>query len=650
MATYRHPGVYVEEIPSGSRPIEGVSTSTAAFLGYAVRGEQDTPKLLLSWDDYVNEFGGLRPTLDQRDDSLGHAVRAFFQNGGTQAYVMRLARDTVAAEGFLLHPDAPASPTPADQLVRFVARNGGEWGNDLRVRVLPQGASGTMDRYTVAVDILVDGEHEEKERFSDLTVDPGRADFIEAVVNEESALVRCEVQTIEPHLRGVSISETELSGLDVETLNGLQFDVSLDDGAATRTVSFAADAFSAGDGLAEAADAIQASVRGSVTSETNPRRDFTAGIDEEGHLVLTSGTRTRGSAVVVTGPGDATDASTLLRLGAANSGTERNGAESLAAILAGSDDTVDLADGDNGDQPQPGQYDAALTTLRRHRDISILCLPGQHWASDGSGNAIVDAAIAHAASMRNRMVIVDPPPEHALTTEASVNALALPTSTYSALYYPWVEVANPFFTPEPEPGAPRVPRTMLVPPCGFAAGMWARTDSRRGVWKAPAGVETGLLGVAGLEQEVEDGHQGQLNPLGVNCLRSLPSFGAVIWGARTLATKAKPEWRYLPVRRTAIFIEQSLYNGIQWAVFEPNNEQLWASLRLNIESFMNGLFRAGAFQGGTAKEAYFVRCGLGDTMTQGDIDRGQVIVLVGFAPVKPAEFVIVRLQQKVGQE
>ena len=215
------------------------------------------------------------------------------------------------------------------------------------------------------------------------------------------------------------------------------------------------------------------------------------------------------------------------------------------------------------------------------------------------------------------------------------------------LYYPGVRAANPFFNADTNPTASK---TLLVAPSAYAAGLWTKTDGRRGVWKAPAGVETRLIGAAGLEYIVEDGEQGQLNPLGVNCFRKIPSFGPVLWGSRTLSTKADPEWRYVPVRRTAIFIEQSIYNGIQWAVFEPNDHPLWSSLRANIGAFMNGLFRAGAFQGKTADDAYFVRCNLGDTMTQGDIDRGQVIVIVGFAPLKPAEFVIVRIQQKVGQQ
>jgi len=286
-------------------------------------------------------------------------------------------------------------------------------------------------------------------------------------------------------------------------------------------------------------------------------------------------------------------------------------------------------------------------TLRKVRDVSIIVLPGEHWADDGSGNPIISATLAHCTKMKNRMVIIDPPPDLELDQAATVTGLALPSSTYSVLYYPWVKVANPFYHPEKNPTANK---TVDVAPSSFAAGMWSRIDAKRGVWKAPAGMGAGLIGAAGLTFIVEDGEQDQLNPLGVNCFRNMPGGGRVIWGARTLATKADPEWRYVPVRRTAIMIEQSIYNGIQWAVFEPNDHRLWSSLRGNIDGFMNSLFRVGAFQGEKASDAYFVRCGLGDTMTQAEIDAGQVIVIVGFAPLKPAEFVIVRIQQKVNQQ
>jgi phage tail sheath protein FI len=306
---------------------------------------------------------------------------------------------------------------------------------------------------------------------------------------------------------------------------------------------------------------------------------------------------------------------------------------------------VNLTGGTDGLEPEPIDYQNIFTQLLKYRDISIICLPGQHWPE--KGKEIISSAISHAETMKNCMVIIDSSPGKELSTETIVNDLSLPTSTYSVLYYPWLKVSNPFYHAETNPGALW---TVLIPPCGFSAGIWSKTDTRRGVWKAPAGVETNLLGIAGLQYIIEDSEQDQLNPLGVNCIRKQPGFGHVIWGSRTLSTKSNPEWRYVPVRRTAIMIEQSIYNGIQWAVFEPNDHLLWSALRLNIDSFMNGLFRSGAFLGETVSEAYFVRCGLGDTMTQGDIDRGQVIVIVGFAPLKPAEFVIVRIQQKIGQQ
>jgi phage tail sheath protein FI len=286
------------------------------------------------------------------------------------------------------------------------------------------------------------------------------------------------------------------------------------------------------------------------------------------------------------------------------------------------------------------------TVLRKRRDVTMLLLPGQAWTENGP-TAEISSTIAHAEAMMNRMVLVDPPQGHELADASVVDTMILTTSTYAVMYYPWVSIANPLYNVDTNATAPK---TVLAPPSAFAAGLWTRTDNRRGVWKAPAGVETQLISATSLEYQIEDTEQAQLNPLGVNCLRTIPSFGPVIWGARTLSTKANPEWRYVPIRRTAIFIEQSIYNGIQWAVFEPNDHPLWGSLRANIGAFMNGLFRAGAFQGKTSDEAYFVRCNLGDTMTQGDIDRGQVIVIIGFAPLKPAEFVIVRIQQKVGQQ
>jgi uncharacterized protein len=208
-------------------------------------------------------------------------------------------------------------------------------------------------------------------------------------------------------------------------------------------------------------------------------------------------------------------------------------------------------------------------------------------------------------------------------------------------YFPRVRAADPL-TPDR--------RLRSLPNCGVVAGLWSRTDSERGVWKAPAGTEANLRGVQALDYVLTDPQNGVLNPLGLNCLRSFPVFGAVSWGARTLmgADQQASEWKYVPVRRTALFIEESLYRGTQFAVFEPNDEPLWAELRLAVGTFMNNLFRQGAFQGKTPREAYFVRCD-STTTTQADIDLGIVYIEVGFAPLKPAEFVVIRIQQIAGQ-
>jgi len=187
-------------------------------------------------------------------------------------------------------------------------------------------------------------------------------------------------------------------------------------------------------------------------------------------------------------------------------------------------------------------------------------------------------------------------------------------------------------------------------PCGVIAGIISRTDANRGVWKAPAGLDATLKGVVALSAKLTDGNNGVLNPLAVNCLRAFPVNGRVVWGSRTLvgADQLASEWKYLPVRRTALFIEESLYRGTQWVVFEPNDAPLWAQIRLNIGAFMQNMFRQGAFQGISPKEAYFVKCDAEST-TQADIDNGTVNILVGFAPLKPAEFVVIKLQQIAGQ-
>jgi phage tail sheath protein FI len=221
-----------------------------------------------------------------------------------------------------------------------------------------------------------------------------------------------------------------------------------------------------------------------------------------------------------------------------------------------------------------------------------------------------------------------------------IGAFAGQDARNAAIYFPRIVAADPLARGD----------LATFVPSGAVAGVIARTDAQRGVWKAPAGLDASLVGVARLAVPLTDGDNGRLNPWAINCLRSFPAAGTVVWGARTLrgADQLADEYKYLPVRRLALYLEESLARGSRWAVFEPNDEGLWSQLRLNIGSFMYNLFRQGAFQGTTPAQAYFVKCD-GETTSQQDIDNGVVNVLVGFAPLKPAEFVVITLQQAAGQ-
>ncbi|MEI7537332.1 MAG: phage tail sheath subtilisin-like domain-containing protein [Comamonadaceae bacterium] len=275
--------------------------------------------------------------------------------------------------------------------------------------------------------------------------------------------------------------------------------------------------------------------------------------------------------------------------------------------------------------------------------FNLLCIPPFSATADVDKTSW-DAAIDYAVK-RRAMVLVDPPyntsgwSNAASVTAANAIASVAARNANAALFFPRLTVANPLKENRPEAFAP----------CGAVAGVMARTDSARGVWKSPAGLDATLRGVLGLDVNLTDPENGTINRLGVNCLRNFPNTGPTVWGARTLngADSLADQWKYLAVRRMALFLEESLYRGTQWVVFEPNDEPLWAQIRLNIGAFMQTLFRQGAFQGTSPKEAYFVRCD-STTTTQTDIKSGIVNIVLGFAPLKPAEFVIIRLQQIAG--
>lgn len=265
--------------------------------------------------------------------------------------------------------------------------------------------------------------------------------------------------------------------------------------------------------------------------------------------------------------------------------------------------------------------------------VNLLCIPPLAPGADVAP-ATWNAAI-HYARRRRAFVIVDAPAGWAsVTTAAAAIDTFIARDANAALYFPRILAPDPLNSNLLDAFAP----------CGAVAGLYARTDRERGVWKGPAGTSASLQGSAGLSVPINDGASGSLNPLAINALREFPVHGAVAWGARTLAgtDAARSEWQYVPVRRMALFIEESLDRGLAWVVFEANGESLWAAIRASVGDFLHRLFRQGAFQGTSPWQAYFVKCDA-TTTTAADMNNGTVNLLVGFAPFKPAEFVVLHL-------
>jgi uncharacterized protein len=310
-----------------------------------------------------------------------------------------------------------------------------------------------------------------------------------------------------------------------------------------------------------------------------------------------------------------------------------------------------FASGNDGATPTYNNFkgtlgaQTGLYALEQADLFNLLCIPpttrGGTVVDDTSAGTLLSEALAYCKK-RRAMLIVDPPAKwgnvaNAVEFESLISSLR---DENAVIFFPQIKLPDPL----------QENRLDVFPPCGAVAGIMARTDTQRGVWKAPAGIDATISGVRELTYKMTDGENGQLNPLGINCLRTFPVYGNIVWGSRTLkgADQLASEWKYLPVRRLALFLEESLYRGTQWVVFEPNDEPLWAQIRLNIGAFMNNLFRQGAFQGKSPKEAYFVKCD-SETTTQNDINLGIVNIIVGYAPLKPAEFVVIKFQQIAGQ-
>lgn len=761
-----YPGVYIEEIPSGVHTLTGVSTSITAFIGYTPRGNVDQPVHLLSFADFERAFGGIAI-----DSPLSYTVKHFFQNGGGEAYVVRVASGATPATVTLKN----AEKAPVDVL-EVTAASSGTWGNHLRLDI-DYATTNPASLFNLVVTEFVDRDGEAvpgtTETFRNLSMNSHDPAYAVTTVNAGSqliALARPAGLTITGH--GQSTTGV-LTAADIDRVDAAHnklaffldgqgpYEITLDPPAAGGTFTARVTTLTE-DILKKVSTTVG---RAGVGFEL-PAPDATSGV-----VTIKSTLSEERSAVRFINAGNR-NAAAILKLGIANGGTETEAAAvfrpAQTGTVGGPPDFTKVAKGDTGSigvsvvrgpatnlndltlplwgkdlafttppatleeaqqqiatafkasaepllsrasvsiaegvlrvlpdasEPAVAVTFSALNTDKTATGLGLTAgkpnvaryAPGSGvtaWAqgSTSTGNdgthphateligsllhktgiyalenvdifnllvmpdkevtvAVQQEAIAYCQT-RRAFMIIDAPEEFTTFTQAHAwiegTAASSLRSRNAALYFPRLR--------EPDPLMNGIVRTF--PAAGALAGLYARTDAERGVWKAPAGTAAVVVGASGLTVNLTDPENGKLNQLGLNCLRTFPVYGTVSWGARTAkgADAQADDYKYIPVRRLALYLEESLYRGTQWAIFEPNDEPLWAQIRLNLGAFMHTLFAQGAFKGRTPREAYFVKCDK-ETTTHNDIDLGRVNVVVGFAPLKPAEFVIIQIQQIAG--
>ncbi len=523
-ASYGAPGVYIEEVPSGSMPIEGVGTAVAAFVGFTKTYNPDygdprdpdgiRPQLVTSWEQYERVYGSYAEGA-----MLPHAVNGFFANGGTKAFIVRIPGGAAAIEA------ARASiPTVAHSEIESLQIEAIESGRDLQVVIehpLPT-EEGQAPPPEFTLRVFEDGTQQEE--YPGLTLGRG-------VRNAERVVTS-------PRIKLSTRPATGMSALD------------------------------------------RLPAVGSYALQATP------------------------SKAVVVGPTEL-EGSVL----------ERTGYQGLAI--------------------------AEEVTMVAIPDLITVATNADGTFNMDTYLAVQGKLVDWCEASRTRMAILDAPPGMNAMQAMEWRSQLARSSAYGAAYYPHLVVTNPLA----KSGATAADMFAVVPPSGHIAGIWARTDATRGVWKAPANEV--VRGIVRLETDITTGEQDLLNPEGVNCIRSFGSGGLRVWGARTLATRADPAWRYVPVRRLFMFVEESIRLGTQWAVFEPNDFDLWQRVKRTINAFLRGLWRQGALVGATPEQAFYVKCD--ETNNPPDsVDEGKLIVEVGICPVKPAEFVIFRISQWQG--
>jgi len=638
-ATLTYPGVYVEEIPSGVHTITGVSTSITAFVGRALSGPVNEATTINSFGDYERIFGGL-----WLESSMSFAVRDFYLNGGSQAIIVRLFAPTDEQQQAALDQAKFDAGKAADAVITAATlkKDVGGGTTDNEVATAAEGAvaaAGAASAAALTAATAVAAAARGAVGDPPAGTPTARNKVVTAATNAKDPAIAAASAAVPSNRARLAVGDATAASpvlLELEAASEGAWGNSLRARIDYAVKDTPADLFNLT--VKNMATGQVEVFRNLSFDSASPRRVDNV-LVQESQLVRTRGPipTSRPSAnqpAASAGPppipagvvpvgGDPFDNTN-------SSGLETGGQASDGRELVALDFTPN-----NGETDKHGIYALLQTDL-----FNLLCLPSLSADVDSDKSVIGEAAIL--CEKHRAMLLVDAPSSWKTTAQAvtGINTGVGTGSSNAAIYFPRLNQPNPLRENQIEEFAP----------CGAIAGVMARTDSTRGVWKAPAGQEASLAGVPALSVSLTDAENGQLNPLGVNCLRTFPLIGRIVWGARTLqgADQLASEWKYVPVRRTALYIEESLYRGTKWVVFEPNDEPLWAQIRLNVGAFMQNLFRQGAFQGKTPREAYLVKCDK-ETTTQNDINLGIVNILVGFAPLKPAEFVILKIQQMTGQ-
>jgi phage tail sheath protein FI len=675
MLQYTYPGIYTREIPTGVRTITSAPTSVALFVGPTRSGIDNRPTRVSSYPDFERAFGGLSQT-----SSLSYSVMHFFANGGGEAFVIRIpTKDSKAAQSTLKQDNAGAAAS-----FTVTSLSSGVAGNDVLLEFdgFETDPQGDKKRFNL---VVVDRLTGRVERYGNLATTPTSSRFAPAIVNDPDTgsklimltLPAAAVDKEGPRASGsiYKMANPQLSGNfseDVKlnlSIAILKPDGSADTGINNLSVTVhpggtpkPATAFELVTKLVAAlnaairADAASADIMGDDSVEGESFADTTG-------TYIRLRTSRPGSAANLKRVADATV--TIADPGAGNAAAKYLTATGLSLVGAANPSRIQLGasygaggpisgaqvagvDGDPNGQPDTNVFKQAVMDLDVPDPFfNILCLPDlvrpsptDPMATLHSGPMTIYQEAARICKNKHAFLIIDPLP-NVISAGAAQSWKSLGItfqSTHSAAYFPNIRVDDPLV-----PGAIK-----SHPPSGAIAGVYARTDGQFGVWKAPAGTDARLDGVYGPSIVLSDDEHGLLNPLGLNVIRQFPIYGTVSFGSRTVdgSNALASDFKYIPVRRTASYILRSLSDALRWAVHSPNGEVLWSQLRVNVTAFMYGLFRQGAFKGVSAREAYFVQCD-STTTTPDDINQGIVNIVVGFAPLKPAEFVVISLRQIV---